>query len=210
MRQFETREFTYSKPYTGGRLYYVMTSIPKELRRFVIFNYSYLWEADLKSFWPSCVVSLAKFEERKRLEQLIGSGQFYEYVAQLIEKPTSRDDVKKMFMSHVLFSDNRIMPPLKRRFGDAFPWTMMKLRIMKKDGAGHLENYFSRKEAEIVFPIVSELPFGLTVHDSIVASRDRIQWVQQSLEERASRILDLPIKSEMKLLGGRVMPREVL
>ena len=209
IRQFETREFRYSKRQKIGRLYYNLTAIPKELRRFAILNDNYLWEADLKSFWPSCMVSLARFGERKKLENLIISGKFYEYVGTLINKPLSRDMVKKEFMKNVLFIGNNLFPPLKRRFMDIFPFTMQAMATIKKKAAGDLERCFSQKEAEIIFPIVSQLPFGLTIHDSIATTKDRIEGVQKALEERASALLGFPIKSEVKLLGGREMPSKL-
>lgn len=198
---FESRTFRFFKPQKDGRLYYTLTSMPKEMRRFLRYEDKSLWEADLKCFWPSCLVRLSRGEERHRLEALLANGKFYEFVAMLIDKNIPRDDVKKTFCKHVLFTENRIMPKLKRQFSDVFPQLMQEVAKIKEKGASELEAYLNKLESSIVFPVVETLPFAMTIHDSVVTAAEFIDIAQKRLEERASEILGIHSCVEKKLLG---------
>ena len=198
---FEARTFRFFKPKKEGRLYYTLTSMPKEMRRFLRYQGEPLWEADLKCFWPSCLAKLSKGQERDRLEHLIAYGKFYEFVAVLINKPVPRKVVKQTFCKHVLFTENRIMPKLKRQFSDAFPQLMQEVAIIKEKGASQLEEFLNKLEASIVFPVVENMPFAMTVHDSIVTTAEYIDATRHRLENRASEILGIQSCVEKNLLG---------
>jgi hypothetical protein len=59
--------------------------------------------------------------------------------------------------------------------------------------------------AYVDLQIVENLPFAMTIHDSIVTTEEYIDATQKRLEERASEILGIQSCVENKLLGiGKV------
>ena len=78
---------------------------------------------------------------------------------------------------------------------------MQEVAIIKEKGASQLEEFLNKLEASIVFPVVENMPFAMTVHDSIVTTAEYIDATRHRLENRASEILGIQSCVEKNLLG---------
>ena len=131
-------------------------------------------------------------------------GEVYEYMSNTINLNNNgysltRDDVKTMMMT-VLFSDNRYVPPLKRRFRENFPEIYRLIQIIKRGDHRSLPCLLQSIESEIVLHRCCkriweehnhEIPV-FTIHDSICTIPQYVEVIRIIMNDEFENAIGLP------------------
>lgn len=179
---------------TNNRLDSNLTSLPTELRQFLISDEK-LFNVDIKNSQPFFLYALLKKEsnisqeELERYGQIVISGKFYEYLATSYDEAfkaiKTRKDMKDLLFK-IFFSKPSSFRSIKTFFGSLFPNIMNHIDKTNMIDNATLANQLSSIESDTIItkilPILNE-NFGIkafTIHDSFVCRESEVEAIVNS------------------------------
>ncbi len=187
--------------YRPGTLYNI-TSIP---------SYNYLLSNSHHSYSSLTIMIVESLEKAESQDitkyiEMVGSGNFYEHMFDLMYPDQPFDKAKaKTMMFMIFFSRNNYMgqpgAEPKKRFKKLFPHTYEIFRLLKLCDYTALSRILQRIESDIiiqnVIPRISSerpgLPF-FTIHDSVVTTVGNEDYVADIIQQEILRITGLQVK----------------
>lgn len=205
VEMIEKKQFFRYVDSKAKRFHSNLTNISTPLRQFLSIDGQELWGTDLTSSQPVFMAILLKNiptinkEELERFTNCVVGGQFYEYLAKEanldldLNDFKTRKDFKQKIFGGVLFDRNRKnLSKWELVFQKSFPTILDAVREIKKKDYNSFAIMLQKAEAEFFFKAVeeSDMIIGrgkaplLTIHDSIVSSKEYIDIIQQVLENQ--------------------------
>lgn len=204
VEMIEKKQFFRSVDSKAKRFHSNLTNISTPLRQFLTIDGQELWGTDLTSSQPVFMAILMQNipsvdrAELGRFTDCVMSGQFYEYLAEQagldldLNDFKVRKDFKQKVFGGCLFDRNRKkLSKWELVFQKSFPTIIEAVRTIKAKDYNSFAIMLQKAEAEFFFKAVEEADkvlgkgrhFLNTIHDSIVATKENIDIVQQVLEE---------------------------
>lgn len=217
IEMIDKKQFFRSVDSKAKRFHSNLTNISTPLRQFLSVNGQELWGTDLTSSQPVFMAILMQNiptvdkEELQRFTDCVVSGQFYEYLAEQANLDLDLNDFKtrKHFKQQVfggcLFDRNRKkLSKWELVFQISFPTILEAVREIKKTDYNSFAIMLQKAEASFFFMAVEECDrvigkgkaVFLTIHDSIVSTKEYIDIIQQVLEELFLKLYN--IKPQLK------------
>lgn len=221
VEMIENKQFYRTVDKKAKRFHSNLTNITTELRQFLSVDGQELWGTDLTSSQPVFMAILMKDiptvdkEELVRFTECVCNGQFYEYLAEQagmnidLNDFKTRKDFKQKLFSGCLFDRNRVkLSKWELIFQKSFPTILNAAREIKKKDYNAFAIMLQKAEAEFFFKAVEEadkvLGTGnavlLTIHDSIVSTKENIDIVQQVLENQFEKLHNITPKLKTEKL----------
>jgi hypothetical protein len=170
---------------TVNRIYHVVATMPKELRRFLSLcdSDSSLIEADFKSTFPVLLLSLypnPNCAEAERLKAILSEGIYALFAGNAI-------DVKRQFGRFAFGRYRR-----KNNFGENFSRALPELTCLIRNYPGSLNAALQNLEAEIFIDSVlrycMELEiFAVPIHDGFLIKETSFETVKRLVEDECQR-----------------------
>jgi len=191
----EAKDWRFSVGQITGRVFTNITGLPRELRPFLRLDGEPLVEIDVSACQPLLLYQLYQKGEPEVTKYLdvVLSGQFYETLDKLLEKPYGkerRDELKRAIFTQVFFDEIwPVKSPLCQAFYDQFPVLYSEIVKFKTPNYKALSHRLQRDEAEIVINTVvgrlMENPIipVVTVHDCILTTPAHAKEVESLLKE---------------------------
>jgi hypothetical protein len=195
-----------------GRVFNLVTNLPKPLRKFLKLDGKSLFNVDVKSCQPLLLAALydKNSEEGKRYKQLVESGEFYRNIASFLGKELNEDtkSVIKNNLWECIFGKNYVLKDTKFNnlvdyYRQNFPELLniminIKKRLTKKEKRSHAKLPILLQKMEsnaFIDHIVDKfrvlnIPL-LTVHDSILCHEEHIEFAKSTIESTFKELFDL-------------------
>ena len=204
VEMIEKKQFFRSVDSKAKRFHSNLTNISTPLRAFLSIYGQELWGTDLTSSQPvfmSLIMQSIPTVDRAELErftQCVMSGQFYEYLAKeanldldLTDYKVRKDFKQKVFGGCLFDRNRKKLSKWELVFQKSFPTILEAVREIKKKDYNSFAIMLQKEEAKFFFMAVEEADrvlgkgrhFLNTIHDSIIATKENIDIVQQVLEE---------------------------
>ena len=174
-----------------NRLYYNITGLPRQLRKYLSLDGQALCEVDIKCCQPYLMSFFYRDlpshkEERNRYLHVVKS-DFYEHMAKASGRTISREEAKRQVYTYVLFDRVRDQP-MWHAFAKEFPILARIVALKKTTRHNRLSIHLQNLEASWIFKrVIRTLSkaniFAVTVHDSVICRQQDVQIVKTSLEQ---------------------------
>ena len=191
----------------SNRLHCNLTNISTPLRQFLSLGGDKLWNVDIANSQPTFLGLLMRRrdtidkEEVERYLEVCKSGQFYEYISELggldldLTDYKIRKKFKQSIFSGVLFDRNRKdLSKWEKTFQSVFPSIFKEVREIKKKDYNAMAIMLQKEESSFIFGCIQKLYsifkyniVLLSIHDSIVSTKDGVVKVKDIMEEEFSR-----------------------
>lgn len=222
VEKIEQGEFQFSCPASVNRVYYNITRMPTELRKFLRCQGQELYYLDYSNFQPYLFNKLLneKYPQDKPVDvlryiELTCKGNFYAEVKRLIESEEKEikihDSFKIDFFARVFFSSEIRKYKYKAVFERHFPNVSAAITEAKQGNYKGLSIQLQRLEAEIVInTILREVAinkpeaFVLPVHDALICEKSVFDYVQKLMFEKAEQIVGYKPKIKCELLTSTI------
>ncbi|MBS1636182.1 MAG: hypothetical protein JST26_09715 [Bacteroidetes bacterium] len=185
LQRIQNKDFQFNCPSSVNRVFYNITSMPGELRKFLCYKNQELVYLDYSNFQPLLFVkyildSLSlDSEEVSKYIAWASEGRFYKEVKKMIiesnVKITDEVNFKTDFFARVFFSSEKRKYKYRTAFAHTFPNVSRVITETKGQNHKSLAVSLQRMEAEIVINTVfHQLAqkysncFALPVHDAII------------------------------------------
>ena len=174
-----------------NRLYYNITGLPRELRKYLSLDGDALCEVDIKCCQPYLMSFFYKDlpshnAEKHRYLEVVKS-DFYGYMAKSSGHNIARDDAKRLVYTYVLFDKVRDHP-MWQAFAKEFPLLARIVAMKKTTKHNRLSIHLQNLEASWMFKrVIRTLSkagiFAATVHDSVICRKQDVEKVRSTLEQ---------------------------
>ena len=171
-----------------GRVFTVISNMPRELRQFIRINGKPLVELDIANCQPLvfCIHLLKAYgadvpADVAEYIRLCSTGTFYKEVMKLVVaegEVVSADTFKPEFFGKVFFSTENKAYKWRKRFADAFPNVSEAISQVKVNNYKELSIMLSNQESEIIIKNITARLYreGVTeftsIHDSLLCTAD--------------------------------------
>ncbi len=207
---------------SAGRYYHILTSLPRDLRRFVTWKGHGLFAIDVSNCQPALHATLYKEEcwEKTRFIDLVSTNQFYGHLNAQLEHPYDLESdeekgiLKGEVFHHVFYGSPHVLQkaPLTRIFEEEFPILAELMREKKWRFKKDLPVQMQELEANIVLNRIAEeiicdrTPDDfclISIHDCLVTTEENVEEVKQAMERKFEEALGfrLPVKAAPLSLG---------
>lgn len=201
-----------------GRNYTVMTSVPRDIRRFFSCGKQPLFVVDISSSQPLLHALLypSDSEEKARYKELVEGGKFWAHMNELtggkhdLDDEDEKAELKQSVFREVFYAYRESEKGAKRSYAKAFKrefpilWGEINARKKAKGykASGALAKEMQRIEAMAVFDAINALrskPYPLiSIHDAIVTTKDGVADVTAALD---SAFVTVGLRPKLKAKG---------
>lgn len=194
-----------------GRVFNLVTNLPKSLRRFLTLDQKPLYNVDVKSCQPLLLAALYPKDsvEGKKYKELVESGNFYKDVADHLNlelNEEAKNEIKGrlwscIFGKNYIFGekDNNLVNYYRAKFPELIEIMMnVKRKLTKKEEKAHakLPILLQKMESEAFIDHIVDkfrvlnIPL-LTVHDSILCHEEHVEFAKNTIESVFKELFDL-------------------
>jgi len=216
--KIERGEFQFSCPASVNRVYYNITSMPSELRKFLRYQNRALYYLDYSNFQPFLFNKILneKYPHDKPVDvsnyiKLTSEGRFYAEVKRLFEAEEleikDHDNFKIDFFARVFFSSEKRKYEYRSIFEKHFPNVSATITEAKQGNYKSLSIQLQRLESEIVIntilrEIAEQHPkaFVLPIHDAIICQKEMFVYVERLMLEKSSQIVGFKPNIKFEIL----------
>jgi hypothetical protein len=219
LKKIELKQFQFSCPASVNRVFYNITSIPSELRKFFRYNGQVLAYLDFSNFQPFLLIKFLKDKFGEHLPEdvliyihLTSEGLFYSDIQKKIEDNgiliRDKSSFKIDFFGRVFFSSERRKYKFRVVFDKYFPNVSKVITELKRNNYKDLAILLQRLESKIVInSIIKEIAikypesFVLPVHDAIICEESMKDVIKVLMLEKVQEIIGCrPNVKEEKLV----------
>lgn len=223
VEKIERGNYQFSCPASVNRVYYNITSMPAELRKYLKYKGQELYYLDYSNFQPFLFnkVLVEKFGNEKPADvlnyiELTSEGRFYSEIKKLIE---SADDIeikdplnfKVDFFGKVFFSSEKVNYKYRKVFAQHFPNVSACITESKKDNYKALAIELQKLESEIVInTILREIAqskpdsFVLPIHDAVICEKQLFSYVKDLMLYKAEQVIGYKPTLKYELLTPKI------
>lgn len=222
VEKIERGSYQFSCPASVNRVYYNITSMPSQLRKFLRHNGEQLYYLDYANFQPFLFIKILSDKYGAEMPadvleyiELTSEGRFYSEIMKLIESEKheikDKENFKSDFFGKVFFSSEKINYKYRKIFAQHFPNVSACISESKKANYKDLAIKLQNIESDIVInnvlgEIAQKYPdsFVLPIHDALICSKDMFSIVQQLMLEKAEQIIGYTPTIKYELLTPKI------
>ncbi|MFY9309958.1 MAG: hypothetical protein WAQ28_12995 [Bacteroidia bacterium] len=218
IQKMQNGVFHFSCPPTVNRVFYNVTAMPSELRKFLRYEGKSLAHLDYSNFQPFLFIKYLVEKYKDHLPEdvmnyidITSRGVFYAEVMALIKEKgiaiKNESNFKYDFFKRVFFSKAQRNDKYRTAFADKFPNVYAVIADVKSGNYKTLSIELQKLEARIVInTILNEIAqkyptsFVLPIHDALICEQEMSEIVKQLMIEKTKQIIGFEPKMKQELL----------
>lgn len=145
---------------------------------------------NIPPYGNSINTNISYYKDIPQYKQLTESGKFYEYLMEKLGSDEDRSIFKKHVFGKIFFcqENSNYIREERKLFAELFPTTSEIISFYKKDDYKNLPIELQKAEAKFILhtivPILKEKGiYTLTIHDSILTTRENAKYVKSMMEK---------------------------